>query len=204
MRSFVTLVAVVSALLAGCQPQTRVNALWQQPGYSGRAFEKIAVVALAGEKESRRIFENHVIARIAEHGVPGLAGNDLFAEMPTPDQKDEVKKRFEELGVDAAMALRIVRRETQETTVGPLSDHDRYNYDFYGTYGSFYEPVHREASVEVEKVIVIEAMLFDLKLEGAVAVVEVTVENPRSIDDVRASTRLLVQAFADAGLFGGR
>jgi hypothetical protein len=204
MKTFVTLLALLGVLLAGCQPQTRVNAVWQQPGYAGRVFKKIAVVALAGEKESRRIYENHVIARIAEHGVPGLAGNDLFAEMPTPEQKAEVKKRFEELGVDAAMALRIVRRETRETTVGPLSDHDRYSYDFYGTYGTFYEPVHREASVEVEKVIVIEAMLFDLKVEGAIAQVEVTVEDPRSIKDVRESSSLIVEALANAGLFGGR
>ena len=181
-----------------------MTALWTLPGYSGRAFEKIAVVALSGETENRRIFENHVLARIAEHGVPGLAGNDIFAEMPTPEQKDQIKQRFEELGVDAALALRIVRREAREKTVGPLSDHDRYNYDFYGTYGSFYEPVHREASVEVENVIVIEGMLYDLKRTGVVAEVEVTVQDPRSIDDVRVTTRELVEALADAGVFGGR
>lgn len=198
------IVAVWVALLAGCAPHVRVSAVWLAPGHTARAFQKVAVVALSGERESRRIYENHVIARIADRGIPGVAGNDLFAEMPGPEQKDLVAKRFQELDIDAAIALRIIRREAHAHAVGPLVDHDSYNHDFYGTYGSFYERVHREASVEVERVIVAEAVLYDLQRQGAVAEVQLTLKDPRSIEDVREASHKLVEALVQAGALRAR
>jgi hypothetical protein len=181
-----------------------VTASWQRPGAEGRAFKRIAVVALSGPTEVRRTVENHVLWELAELGIAGVAGNDVFADAPKADQKDAARKRLEALGVDGAITIHMVARNLKEKLVSAASADDRYTQDFYSSYYTGFDPVYRGTTVDVDVSTIVECILYRLHEPGAVAIREITLKKrDGTINEVSDATQVLVDSLDEAHLLRG-
>ena len=162
-------------------------------------MKKLAVVALSGEKERRRVIENNILAELAKLGIAGVAGNDVFGELPTRQETAAARQRLESLGVDGAITVRLVSRTVSERAVGPVSADDRYAGDFFASYQTFYEPAIREATVDVDTAVVLECALYKLSEQGPLATRELTVKKGKTLEQVREGVHLLVTSLEEAG-----
>jgi hypothetical protein len=195
------LLALGTALLALSACATiSISASWQKAGDQRYAYKKIAVVALSGQKSTRRMIENNVLWALGDLGIPGVAGNDVIGDAPSADQKEVVRKRLQDLGVDGAITLRLVARTFKEKTVAAASADDRYQ-DFYYGYYAAWDPVYRDATVDVDTKLVLEAILYRLDEHGAVAMREITLKKRTGTgEEVTDATKLLVESLHEAGL----
>lgn len=195
-------ILVLATAGAGCAGGSQVTAAWRQPGYAGRNFEKVVVGVLSGHTETRRVIENATIGRLRERGVMGVAAVDLFPDGVPMDDPDLIRAKLKEAKVDGAISYRLMDRTERTKTVAPMVDHGGSNLpgaSFYGYYTEFYEPVHRDASIDVVRTYVLECRLYVLDNDEVVSVKEITVDDPRNVSDVRDMTRLLVKAFFESG-----
>jgi hypothetical protein len=190
--------------LAACASTMQITAAWQRPAYQGPAFKKIAVVALSGNKETRRMVENFIAAELQERGIAGVAVNDVFAEPPGPEKADEIKQKLVSMGVDGAITVRLEGRSFKEHTVAPKAASERYaGNDFYGAYSFYYDPVYGDTTVELETTLVIEVALFGLDGKGAIAIRELTLKRTKLIEELEGSSSLLVGSLEEAGVLTG-
>ena len=200
--------ATVVLLFSGCATGgPRISAAWQRPGYATKGFKKIAVIAVSGRQDVRRVLEDHVVSDLKELGIQAVAGTDLFMKptisdekAPTAEQKAEIRKVLVQQGFDGAIAMRLVSRDIVEKLEAALATDPRHAGDFYWDYGPFYDPVSRETTIDATKVVVVECGLFEAEKPGAVAVREITVEDAGTISQIRDGSRMLVQSFKDAGV----
>jgi hypothetical protein len=194
------LVQAIALLGLSACATIQISASWQRAGNQAQAYKKIAVVALSGQKSTRRMIENNVLWALGDLGIAGVAGNDVLGEAPSVDQKDAVRKRLQELGVDGAITLRLVARSFKEKTVSAASADNRYQ-DFYGGYYAAWDPVYRDATVDVDTKLVLECILYKLDGQGAVAMREITIKKRTGTgEEVTAATQMLVDSLNEAGL----
>jgi len=199
MRKMTCTLSVACMWLVGCASSVQLTAHWDRPHYQGAAMKKLAVVALSGEKERRRVIENNILAELAKLGIAGVAGNDVFGELPTRQETAAARQRLESLGVDGAITVRLVSRTVSERAVGPVSADDRYAGDFFASYQTFYEPAIREATVDVDTAVVLECALYKLSEQGPLATRELTVKKGKTLEQVREGVHLLVTSLEEAG-----
>lgn len=206
-RRFSALAAVVFAL-SGCASGPSVSASWQRPDYKPHQFKKLAVLAISGRLEMRRVIENHVAADLREIGIQAVIGSDLFQKptvsdekAPTADQKAEVRRILVQQGVDGAIVMRLVSRDIVESRVAAVASDPREAGDMYWGYSPVYDPVSRETTMDAKKRVVVEAGLFEAEKPGAIAVREITIDEAGTMEQVRDASKLIVHSFQETGLF---
>jgi hypothetical protein len=192
--------SVACIWLAGCASGVQLTARWDRPHYQGAAMKKIAVVALSGEKERRRVIENNILAELAKLGIAGVAGNDVFGELLTRQETPAARQRLESLGVDGAITVRLVSRTVREKAVGPVSADSRYAGDFFAGYQTFYAPTIREATVDADSAVVLECALYKLSEHGPLAIRELAFTTGKTIEQMREGVQMLVTSLNEAGL----
>jgi hypothetical protein len=200
--SFARLIALLFVVSCASAPQ--ITASWQQPGHRPRAFSKLAVIALTGRQETRRMIESQIIADLHELGIEAVAGTDLFDEPPRAEQRAAIRERFRRLGIDGAIAVRLVSRSISESTTAPVVADPAPNRDFYWDYTPFFEVPARDVSVTAKTRLVVECGLFEIEHDGAIGVREITVNDAGTIQQVRRGSHLLVRSFARAGLLAAK
>jgi hypothetical protein len=163
-------------------------------------MKKLAVVALSGEKERRRVIENNLLSELANLGIAGVAGNDVFGELPTRQETAAARQRLESLGVDGAITVRLVSRTVSERAVGPVTADSRYAGDFFASYQTFYEPTIREATVDVDTAVVLECALYKLGEQGPLAIRELAFKKDKTVEQLREGVHLLVTSLNEAGV----
>lgn len=206
MIRYINWVVAISLLaLSGCGSTSQVTASWQRPSYQARPFKKLAVVAWNGQKDTRRSLENFVISELGKIGIAGVAVNDLFEQMPAPDQAAVLKAKIQSMGVDGAITLHLMGRKTREHTVAPISANPQAAGDFYASYEVYFNPVHGDTSVEVETQLVVECTLFALDGKGPLAIREVTITRTNKlIAELEDFSSTLVSSLNATGVLGTR
>ena len=206
MIRYINWVVAISLLaLSGCGSTSQVTASWQRPSYQVRPFKKLAVVAWNGQKDTRRSLENFVISELGKIGIAGVAVNDLFEQMPAPDQAAVLKEKIQSMGVDGAITLHLMGRKTREHTVAPISANPQAAGDFYASYEVYFNPVHGDTSVEVETQLVVECTLFALDGKGPLAIREVTITRTNKlIAELEDFSSTLVSSLNATGVLGAK
>jgi len=204
MKSHMTWAAAVALLaLSACGPTSRITAAWQRPDYQARGHKKIAVVAWNGQKDTRRSIENFVVSELAKLGISGVGVNDLYEEMPAPDQADVVRQKLQSMGVDGAITLKMMARKLTEHTEAPISANPQAAGDFYASYEVYFNPVHGDTTVAVDTELVIECTMFALDGKGPVAIREVSVKRSDKLtEELSDFSSVLVSSLHEAGLLG--
>jgi len=201
MRRMLRALSVACLWLVACGSSVQLTAAWNKPQSRGPAFRKLAVVALSGDKDRRRLIENNTLAELAKLGVAGVAGDDVFGQLPAREDRAAARQRLESLGVDGALTVRLVGRTVSQKAVGPVSADERYAGDFFASYQTFYEPAIREATVDVDTELVLECVLYRFGEQGPLATRELTLTRAKIVEQVREGAQLLVTSLAEAGFF---
>jgi hypothetical protein len=197
--------AIALLALAACGSTSQITASWQRPDYKPRPFKKIAVVAWNGNKDTRRSMENFVISELQKLGIAGVAVNDVFDELPTPDHSGVLKEKMQSMGVDGAITLHLMGRQLREHTVAPISANPQAAGDFYASYEVYFNPIHGDTSVEVETKLTIECTLFGLDGKGPIAIREITVTRTNKlVSELEDFSSELVMSLNATGALTGK
>ena len=162
MRSRIkTLVMLlVGALLAAACATTQLNSVWKDPSYQARPG-KFVVIGVAKNAQIRRLFEDEFVQQLKERGTDAVASYTFLPDTQQNDQK-AVAAKVKELGADAVLVTRLVKKETVKVYV-PGTTYVPPPY--YGTwpayYGYGYNIVQTPGYVAEDEYAVIETNLYE-------------------------------------------
>jgi hypothetical protein len=202
--------AVLAAgLLSGCA-STRLTNEWRNPDVEKAGpYRKILVTAITTQEGVRRPFEDAFRSALAPLGAVGVSGYTLLPSSEEAD-KDLLVKAVREAGADAALVVRMVKKETR-TSVDNRSHRWAYwgSGDYYVSYHSdwtvYYEPVSSYAD-DFEHdfdVITLEAKLFDATTEKLVWAASTETTDPRELQkEIGSYATLICKRLGKSGLLG--
>jgi hypothetical protein len=137
--------------------QTVLTDVWKDKSQRGRA-KKIAVFWMARAPQNRLLAENEFVRQLKERGIDAMP---LYVVIP-PDkfvERDAAVKMIRELGVDALLTLRVIDKQTAQTTIPAPDPADRTRLSDY--YERVYDAPVRDAS----DIAYLETNVFDVKTE---------------------------------------
>jgi len=137
--------------------QTVLTDVWKDKSQRGKA-KKIAVFWMARAPQNRLLAENEFVRQLKERGMNAMP---FYVVIP-PDkfvERDAAVSMIRELGVDAVLTLRVIDKQTAQTTIPAPDPADRTRLSEY--YGRVYDAPTRDAS----DMAYLETNFFDVKTE---------------------------------------
>jgi hypothetical protein len=106
-------VFTVSLVTACAGTGTKLVALWKDDAFQGRPA-KILVIGASDDRGPRTLVEEEFVRQFKAHGIDAVASNTVFPAGPHPS-KEEVLAKTRELGADAIMLIRFLKKEAGDT-----------------------------------------------------------------------------------------
>jgi len=176
-------VFITALIIYSCSGSfTEISGTWTKPGYTGKKFKNILVVAIASDLIKRNTVESAVVKELELEKVKAT-GSEKILDFSKLDEdkdgkldstkRDEVLKMITDAGYDGAIVLSLLDIKEQTQYVPGQAYYQpaymgRYGGYYRGFYGySFYaNNVVSTPGYYVEKVnIYIETRLFDIKAD---------------------------------------
>ena len=107
------LAASTAAILMTACAGTKLVAQWKDDAYQSRPA-KILVIGASEERGPRTLVEEEFVRQFKAHGTDAVASNTVFPAGPKPT-KDEVLAKTKELGADAILLIRFLKKEPGDT-----------------------------------------------------------------------------------------
>jgi hypothetical protein len=107
------LTASAAAILMTACAGTQLVAKWKDDAYAARPA-KIFVIGASEERGPRTLVEEEFVRQFKAHGTDAIASNTVFPAGPKPS-KEEVLAKTKELGADAIMVVRFLKKEAGDT-----------------------------------------------------------------------------------------
>jgi hypothetical protein len=204
----ISVLFLTALYLSSCMGSlTEISGTWTKPGYKGKKFSKILVVAISNELVKRNAVESAMAKELASVKINATTSTsvlDLSSIEKTKDGKidttkiEAVKKSLIDAGYDGAIVLSLLDKKEKTEYVpgqtyyqpnyyssygyGPYSYHGFYNYS-YSTYNVVNTPGYY-----VEKTnFYIESRLFDLKTNELLWAAQSETLNPSNMKDFSSS-----------------
>lgn len=157
-----TALLIVAACLCACA-STSLDNSWKNPKYAGGPVGKVLVAGISNQASVRRVFEDTFVDSLQAAGVEAVASHTLIPE-DGQIPEDKLKAAVEQAGAGGVLITRMIKRETELSTVGspmppPMVVMPRsvYYHGYYSSaWGGYYEPV----SVTQFTTVVAETTLF--------------------------------------------
>jgi hypothetical protein len=157
------LAALALAVVAGCANQllqTHAN-----PEYVGKPFKRVLVVAVTNENVVGRIYEDRMVALLAQRGVQGVQGYNVLGTAGAVDQAT-LRAAIGKTKVEGVLVTRTLSADQATLTTGAYTVTWGYGwggfYDYYqGAWQTKYVPARTTATGPTR--IVTETRLFDAK-----------------------------------------
>ena len=105
--------AVISLSLASACTGTKLVAQWKDDAYQERPA-KIFVIVASEDRGPRTLVEEEFVSQIKKRGTDAVASTAVFPPGPLP-AKEEVLAKTRELGADAIMLIRFLKKQTGDT-----------------------------------------------------------------------------------------
>ena len=124
LRTYRALVAIATCamvmFLAGCAT-TYVDAQWQNPEFTSAARKgPVFVVGMTSSDAIRRLYEDAMAARLAEHGVTAIASYKVLSGPLDESSSQRILDAARTNGAATVLSSVLIRRETVERLVaGP-------------------------------------------------------------------------------------
>jgi hypothetical protein len=107
------LAASTAAILMMACAGTQLVAKWKDDAYAARPA-KIFVIGASEERGPRTLVEEEFVRQFKAHGADAVASVTVFPAGPKPT-KEEVLAKTKELGADAIMVVRFLKKEAGDT-----------------------------------------------------------------------------------------
>jgi len=146
-----------------------------KPNPSTASLDRILIIAMTNQYESRKMYEQELSYRLREKGYNMFSSINVDKEKKDLFTKEEILELIEEKNIDGVITMRlkdIKIKEKYGTSDRYISDmYNRHNYFFnyidtyYNVYSWSYQP---------EQTVIVEASLFDASDKSLIYLVEST------------------------------
>ncbi len=201
-RSCIPLGALASFLLAlACATSTQLTSRWRDPEYQGQPISTVMTIAVAKVEGNRRLFEQELARRFAQHGVRATTSVEVLPG--TNLTREQIEAEVKKAGVDAVILTRLKAVDTTttytpgSTYVVPEMYYNGYANYYYQTYQTVYEPGTETRSV----IVVLENNLYDVGTGKLLWTAVSETIDPQSIEDgVKSVSKAVISDLAREGL----
>ncbi len=193
-------------LLASCATTSLVDT-WRNPNLPGRRYEKMLVVNVTRNENTRRVFEDVISAELGQRGIAVVPGYTLIAKEEKAN-KEVMEKAVKTSGAEGVLTIQTIKVEQQTGyTPGYIENYPNFWYppafptwNLYGYYGSsttYYEP----PSSYTYEVATIQANLFDVASGKLIWAATLQSSEPGNITSVSKDlARLIIEKLVKEGL----
>jgi hypothetical protein len=120
-RAVVPIFLAVSLLLGACSAPTKVDKTFAAPNATTSSFSNFLVIGVAGDYNSRALFERDMVAKLRNKGVSATPYHYLV-KGNQPLVREQVIDVVKTNGFDAVLVTRVQGREVDsKTTRGPAA-----------------------------------------------------------------------------------
>ena len=211
-KNIITSALLITAfLISSCSGSlTDLSGTWKKPGFSGKKFNKILVVAISNDLVKRSTIESALAKELKQDGINATTSTsvlDLSSIEKSSDGKIDstklagVKKSLGDAGYDGAIVISLLDIKEKTDYVPGQTYYQPNYYGYYGNYGygsyafnGFYNYSFNTYSVVntpgyyVQKTnIFIETRLFDLANDDMVWASQSETLNPANLKDFASS-----------------
>lgn len=111
-----------------CDEKGENKHIWVKEGYTGKTYEKLAVVCVNEKRKVRKKFRKRIVRALKAKGIQAVSGKDIFPEGLTEADKDpeHMLKRLQSIDVDGVLAVFIIREKTLAKKVVDLKGEGVY------------------------------------------------------------------------------
>lgn len=204
----VSIILLAALSLSSCTGAlTDFSGTWKKPGFSGKKFNKILVVAVSNDLVKRNTVEKAVVNALAQEKIKATTSSsilDLGAIEKNQEGRidttklDAVKKMLTEAGYDGAIVVSLLDiKEKTEYVPGQTYYQPNYysaygynTYSYRGFYNYSYATYHVVSTpgYYVEKTnILLESRLFDLVSDDMLWAAQSETLNPKDSKDFSSS-----------------
>ena len=138
MSKYVALCVLVS--FVGCSSSRMVDQ-WTSPDISSFEINKVLVIGMTSDENSRRLFENRLTTQLEKEGVKAVESVDFFERSFTTsaqsvEELDAIENLLIETGFDAVLFSKVTGSESKMTLINSMQNISN-NIDDFRSY--FYE-----------------------------------------------------------------
>jgi hypothetical protein len=191
--------------------RTSLSHSWVDPTHEQKLYEKVLVIALVTNANTRRIFETQLSGILESNGIVAVPSFTVMQEPGTADDKEAVRENVRagiaKSGADAVTITHLVDTKIAERWIeGTPEAIPHTNYDSYYGYGyayQTYEVVGSPARRVEDKTYVLETNFYDAASEKLVwAGTSETVNPKAAVEGIDSVGRLIVSTLKKEGLLG--
>ena len=200
--------ACVLMLTVSCARSTTTSfsQSYRNPGYEHTVFQRLLVVAVAGDAENRRTFEDALASAIAKQGGAAAPSYTMLPEgqQVSEEQLYDVIRRERIDGVLLTRLLAVEKASSYtppkkynkpRTRYYPAGPGWGYGYGgYYGWYGTSYAEVHKPGYFDTSTTLKLETNLYSVATNDLVWTGQSNTIDPKSLDDARTSVTQAVAA----------
>jgi hypothetical protein len=211
MKRILTLITIViSAMLLGCSPSTRITGSWVDPTAKGKvaAGKTVFLAFLARNIEVRTKMENQLAMQAAQRNIKTVKSSDYFSPdfyQKLPAEK-ELLSRIKNSGANAILTISLINKESETRFVPGTRRYAPLPY--YGWYGGFYRyysywhPMFYDPGYYVtDKIYFLETNLYDMETDKLLWSAQSQTVSPGSIDNfVNTYPQVLVSQLVKDGV----
>lgn len=205
--SFVKLsgLAVIIMLLASCAATSMMDS-WRNPSLTGRRYQKVLVVSITKNENTRRVFEDILSAELGQRGVAAVPGYTLIAKDEKAN-KEVMERAVKASGAEGVLTIQTIKIEQQAGyQPGYIESYPNFWYppafptwNLYGYYGSttYYEP----PTTYMYEVATIQSNLFDVASGKLIWAATLQSSEPGNITSLSKDlARLVIEKLVKEGL----
>ncbi len=180
-RLFVALFIFAATAWLAAAP--KFLAVWKSPEVSrlNFAMKKVAALVITDSQSLQMSGEEALARELIERNVNGTA---TYRIVPREELKsaEKAKAWFERMKVDGVVALRPVKRETEQQ-YSPVIWSSGYYPDFWGYYGYGWTNVYAIPTGRDSTIITVETLVYDLTRNQLVWAATSETRDPKTLQD---------------------
>ncbi len=180
-------------IIISCSP---VSVHTTKPNPSTASLDRILIIAMTNQYESRKMYEQELSYRLREKGYNMFSSINVDKEKKDLFTKEEILKLIDEKNIDGVITMRLKEITIKEK----YGTSDRYISDMYNQHNYFFNYIDTYYNVyswsyQPEQTVIVEASLFDASDKSLIYLVEATRKNSESEEELAGE---LTESFAKA------
>lgn len=163
MKIILTYIVFVIVLLS-CT-SSKLTYQWKSPETISFEANKVLVIGISANSDSRRLFEQRLTTQLEKRGVVAVKSIDFFDQSFTQVEQseanlDKIENQLLEAGFDAIIFSKVVGSESRVTEVYTFNNSDPNIESYLGYYAENQSIFFRESTQEIYQVYHSETALY--------------------------------------------
>ena len=180
-----SIICMVALGFAACGPSNSTRSTFDGPDYSGPAFTRVLVVAVAGDYNNRADFERMLARELAANGTTATPYYTLV-DMNAPIDRPSVKEQVQAGKFDSVLITQVVNRDVDSEIKAGSSATKTTRHEGGGVelFRYDYEELNEPATVSMDLNVVIDVEMFSVKSKGLVWAIESDLSHHESREEL--------------------